>query len=317
MDSPCLHVSEAKRICIHCELAQAGPKAAVREWNNKFKPSRVSNLFLFHLNLHFLKTIYMTHICKNCNQHYKGNFCSNCGQKADVSVFSFHHIFHEAIHAFTHADKSFLVLLKKLVVSSGIVAYEYIVEGKRKKYFNPFTFFALIIAIYAFVENRELSIKEKIFQVNNEYGHVFNFLSKAYLLISIPLLAFFIWLLHYKKSKLLYSEYTVLSMIIISQLSIFNILVKIGNYGLVLFFHSSKGLDENIFYPILMVLIIAITIFQFHKKLYKQNLAKSLICGASYIAIEISLSMLTIWAVLRHFNGLGILYMYGINISGN
>lgn len=291
--------------------------AAVREWNKNFPPSRLSNLSLFHLHLHFPKTTYMTHICKNCNHHYKGNFCSNCGQKADVGVFSFHHIFHEAIHAFTHADKGFLVLLKKLVVSPGIVAYEYIVEGKRKKFFNPFTFFALIIAIYAFVENRELNIKEEIFQVNNEYGHVFNFLSKAYLLLSIPLLAFIIWLLHYKKSKLLYSEYTVLSMIIISQLSIFNILVKIGNYCLTLFFHSTKGLDENIFYPILMVLIITTTVFQFHKRLHKQNLSKSFICGVGYIAIEISLSMLTIWAFLRHFNGLGIFYMYGINISGN
>ncbi|MBL0133470.1 MAG: hypothetical protein IPP79_05370 [Chitinophagaceae bacterium] len=66
-----------------------------------------------------------------------------------------------------------------------------------------------------------------------------------------------------------------------------------------------------------MVLIITTTVFQFHKNCTKQTCPKALFVGVGYIAIEISLSMLTIWAFLRHFNGLGIFYMYGINISGN
>ncbi|MBL0136347.1 MAG: hypothetical protein IPP79_21415 [Chitinophagaceae bacterium] len=72
------------------------------------------------------------------------------GQKVDVGVFSFHHIFHEAIHAFYPAcDKGLSGAIKKTCgFSQNYFAYEYQLK-KTQKFFNPFTFFALIIAIYA------------------------------------------------------------------------------------------------------------------------------------------------------------------------
>ena len=87
--------------------------------------------------------------CSNCSAVISENakWCSACGQSAHIHRFNFHHILHEFFHALTHADKGFLYLLKELAIRPGKVLLEYIIEGKRKKYFNPFTFLMIILAI--------------------------------------------------------------------------------------------------------------------------------------------------------------------------
>lgn len=89
--------------------------------------------------------------CLNCgakiapDQH----FCANCGQKAQVHRITFMHFLHEFFHAFTHTDKGILHLLKALFLHPGRVAREYM-AGKRKKYFNPFTFFLIVMTLFVF-----------------------------------------------------------------------------------------------------------------------------------------------------------------------
>lgn len=89
--------------------------------------------------------------CLNCNAELAAvqHFCSNCGQKNPVHRITFSHVIHEFFHAFTHADKGILFLLKELTLRPGQVAREY-VAGKRKKYFNPFTFFLLVMGLFVF-----------------------------------------------------------------------------------------------------------------------------------------------------------------------
>jgi hypothetical protein len=79
-----------------------------------------------------------------------GNFCANCGQKTDIHPITLGHVAHDFIHAFTHADKGFLMTLKQMVLKPGIVAKEYI-EGKRKKYFNPLSFLVITMAVSAYL----------------------------------------------------------------------------------------------------------------------------------------------------------------------
>lgn len=92
--------------------------------------------------------------CLNCNHAlYPGQkFCDRCGQKTDVHRLTVGHLFHELFHAVTHTDKSIFHLFKGLALHPGKVAAEY-VEGKRKKYFNPFTFLLLCIGFMIFVNN--------------------------------------------------------------------------------------------------------------------------------------------------------------------
>ncbi len=86
--------------------------------------------------------------CLNCHQHYLESykFCHTCGQKASVHRINTHFL----IHAFTHADTGIFYLVKELALKPGVVVKEYVV-GARKKYYNPFNFFLITIAISAFL----------------------------------------------------------------------------------------------------------------------------------------------------------------------
>ncbi|WP_229368299.1 DUF3667 domain-containing protein [Fibrisoma limi] len=93
--------------------------------------------------------------CPNCSADLETTyqFCPQCGQNAHIHRFNLPHIFHEIFHALTHADKGVLHLLKELAIRPGIVAREYVLEGKRKKYINPFTFLVLMLGITLFVNS--------------------------------------------------------------------------------------------------------------------------------------------------------------------
>ena len=90
-------------------------------------------------------------ICLNCSSELaiSQHFCANCGQKASTHRITFSHLLHDFFHALTHADKGVLHLLKELTLHPGTVAREY-VRGKRKKYFNPITFFLLVMVLFVF-----------------------------------------------------------------------------------------------------------------------------------------------------------------------
>jgi hypothetical protein len=83
--------------------------------------------------------------CKNCEAEgvENGRFCHICGQSLHIHRFTIAHFLHEMFHAFTHADKGILLLIKDLAKKPGMVMYDYIVAGKRKTYFNPFIFIVL------------------------------------------------------------------------------------------------------------------------------------------------------------------------------
>ncbi|WEK38104.1 MAG: DUF3667 domain-containing protein [Candidatus Pseudobacter hemicellulosilyticus] len=87
--------------------------------------------------------------CLNCYQPLATgqSYCAHCGQKAAIHRITLAHFFHEGFHAFTHADKGIFHLLKQLALQPGTVAREYM-AGQRKKYFNPFTFFLLVMAVF-------------------------------------------------------------------------------------------------------------------------------------------------------------------------
>lgn len=93
--------------------------------------------------------------CPNCTGPLtsQDHFCPHCGQTAHLHRFNLPHVFHEFFHAITHADKGLLHLLGGLITQPGVVAREYVLEGKRKKYFNPFTFLALSVGLVLFINS--------------------------------------------------------------------------------------------------------------------------------------------------------------------
>ncbi len=160
--------------------------------------------------------------------------CPQCGQKANLHRFSLHEIFHEFLHAFTHADKGLLFLVKELALHPGRVAAEY-VEGKRKKYYNPFNFLLICAALFVFSNKVFHSFErnpqlQKLAQLqlvlkNNaadfspsqvkklkmasraiEAQHFVSANTNILQLISTPLIAFIAWLFFRYRKKRNYAE---------------------------------------------------------------------------------------------------------------
>ena len=102
----------------------------------------------FHFTLP-LMTLTTVKTCPNCSADLETTyaFCPQCGQTTHIHRFNLPHIFHEFFHAFTHADKGVLFLIRSLARRPGITAREYVLEGKRKKYFNPFTFLLIVLGL--------------------------------------------------------------------------------------------------------------------------------------------------------------------------
>ena len=181
--------------------------------------------------------------CVNCGQQLNPDFkvCPECGQKTNIHRFNVSHILHELLHAFTHADKGAFRLIKELAVRPGLVLYEYIVEGRRKKYFNPFTLLLLILGFSVFMnsifhpfEKNGHFIQEKIATANSAakkavyqriaegQANVNEFMEKKaniVIFITAPIMALSFWLV-FKSRRLNFAEHLVAYLMLTCILSL-------------------------------------------------------------------------------------------------
>ena len=86
--------------------------------------------------------------CKNCGRINSGTYCNNCGQKLVLERITFHFIWHEIVHFFTHAEKGFFFTSWQLIMAPGHVIKNFI-EGKRKAYQKPVSYFLIWIGLYS------------------------------------------------------------------------------------------------------------------------------------------------------------------------
>jgi hypothetical protein len=91
-----------------------------------------------------------TIICKNCNNHFKGNFCNNCGQASHTHKLSFHYIWHDLQHGLFHFDNGIFYTIKQLLTKPGHTIREFI-QGKRVSHFKPFSLIVILATIYGLV----------------------------------------------------------------------------------------------------------------------------------------------------------------------
>jgi hypothetical protein len=92
--------------------------------------------------------------CLNCGValqvHQK--YCPGCGQKTDTPRITMRQLLRDFLQTFTHAEKGLFKLIKGLTINPGRTAAEY-VEGKRKTYFNPFSFLAICVGFMLFMNH--------------------------------------------------------------------------------------------------------------------------------------------------------------------
>lgn len=169
-----------------------------------------------------MRSMEATKTCLNCQNPLQPThlFCCQCGQQATVHRLSSHDISHGLFHYFLHADRSVFGLLKGLATRPGVVAYDYI-AGRRKHWFNPYTFFLLCVSIFVLIYVAFGSFELPLQKINNAYYNTLSAAAKQqYLdqltrstqvqifsrkhsnllsLMSIPFVGFVLWMVLRKK----------------------------------------------------------------------------------------------------------------------
>lgn len=97
------------------------------------------------------------------------------------------------VHAVLHADTGIFHLTKAMLLAPGLVAKEYI-SGKRKKYFNPFNYLVITVAISAFL-TAYFHLMDADVRAQNPVSAMVTRHINLIFFIGVPVSAFFTWLL--------------------------------------------------------------------------------------------------------------------------
>jgi hypothetical protein len=144
--------------------------------------------------------------CLNCGYPVADLYCGHCGQKSDPERINFTFLCREAFHFFTHLEKGFLFTTFQMVIHPGQTSKNFI-DGKRKNYHSPISYFLIWTTIYIVF----LLFIEKIFGGNTviDYKNYFGPAAATRLAISnlsivltvvIPFQALYLFLLVTRKS---------------------------------------------------------------------------------------------------------------------
>lgn len=227
--------------------------------------------------------------CLNCGTANDSNFCKECGQSMHTHRLTVGHILHEISHYFTHADKGLLYIIKEMFIRPGTVVEEYI-AGKRKKYFNPYTFLLLCSTVSAYVywklkyyTNIHLQESNAPQEMNNlmmQTSRLMEQYGKIITLFMLPLLAGIGILLHWRK-KYNYAEHLTIQAFVLAQTSVINIFVTLLSYYV---FPNSYFIFNMIFQ--LVFLLYMTVVFS---KVFKEHFFISLLKSIAFLVLFIIL----------------------------
>jgi len=191
----------------------------------------------------------MTHSrsqCKNCNSQFDGNFCSKCGQKADVKRFTVSNLSREFLKEFFDVDSTLLFTMKELFLHPGEMLRGYI-AGKRIPYLNSFAYLLIISLIAGFVYTWS-GVPNKIDEIMLTSGEILKFTSNHFsyrMMLTIPTYAIMCSII-YKSFKYNFAEHFIINTYLISQSIIFfvfwiiiNNLIKPGKLVFEILYYSA------------------------------------------------------------------------------
>lgn len=98
--------------------------------------------------------------CKNCNETLEANYCSNCGQSANVGRFNYVNILGEISGSIFQLNRGVLFTAKELFLRPGHSIREYL-QGKRKNHFKPLAY-TFTLSTILFFTSRYLGSETQI-----------------------------------------------------------------------------------------------------------------------------------------------------------
>lgn len=224
--------------------------------------------------------------CKNCETTFESNFCPNCGQKAKTHQITIGHVVHDIIHAFTHADKGFLLLAKMLLTKPGEVAVEYI-RGKRTKYYNPLSFLVITTAISAYLFYKagyfEVITTDGNTRITNPFVRDMMYIVVHHgkfvnLILISHLIAISSWMF-FRKAKLNLAEHFVITSFFMGEVYILRILLILPAFIL---FPTNASLIDWLFHVVMLVYMVITYQQVFHQNMFF-TIVKSILIMIFYI----------------------------------
>ncbi len=89
--------------------------------------------------------------CKNCGAPLMGEYCHQCGQRTITERFTLRQIMRDLVSMITNVDLGFWYTMRALFVRPANVIESYL-SGATRRYYNPFRYYFIIIAVAAIVQ---------------------------------------------------------------------------------------------------------------------------------------------------------------------
>lgn len=201
--------------------------------------------------------------CKNCNSVVHGKYCSNCGQKTNLTRINLHHVLHAFLHGLIHFDTGFLFTAKELVVRPGATIREFIL-GKRVNHGNPLFMFLIVGGLLSYVYYR-LAIKTMGSVSLEEIDHQMHLLTSKFFAVTFlgyALVFAFIDLLFFKYKHYNYVELFYLNVFIAIAIMMLNLFMAPILYTL-------KGTGINVYLRLIVYVASLIYLFVVHYQFYE------------------------------------------------
>lgn len=81
----------------------------------------------------------------------QAGYCSSCGARVVRERFTMRILWDEVVEKFLGWDTTFLTTFRELFRRPEVVLNAYVLQGLRKRYMNPFGFYAIGVAIMVFI----------------------------------------------------------------------------------------------------------------------------------------------------------------------
>lgn len=170
--------------------------------------------------------------CKNCNTELleTDDFCNSCGAKVIRNRLTIKNLFDNFSEQFLNYDNKFLQTFISLFTKPENVIGGYI-EGVRKKYINPISYFAFAITLAGFqiyiirsffpegLDLSSLTVKGQEELANSYFNFIENYQSLL-LPLFVPVYALMSKIVFFNYKKYNYTEHLVVFLYILSQLTI-------------------------------------------------------------------------------------------------
>ena len=166
--------------------------------------------------------------CLNCGASVKENYCQRCGQHVrDNTDRSIGSLLSDFLGNLFFLDNRFFISIGYLVRFPGRITNEFL-AGKRKKFISPVTLFLFINLIYFFLSplsDYSLSLEDQLYSqpysswakevavqklkedglkyvdYKITYQNASDNISKSIMFINVPLIAFFVFLMAFKRRR--------------------------------------------------------------------------------------------------------------------